>query len=249
MKDIEEKKFEKIFGISRHDIGKVLIISPFFHAKIIASELKRQKFFKGLIFHGVSGVYKNKQITFVNTGMGQTMVVDCILAQDPQKLKAVIFLGAIGAVQNLKISDAVVLKEAVFDTQYHKKFGINFKSDSKNVFYPDPQMLKNSLATAIEKGYDLKQANVLSIHTFWDQEKPRVEELAKNGVQSVDLECAFFYAATSRQKIKAIAFCFVSDNIISRPFWGEFSKTERSAMKGKALEIVRLGLDLGLKLK
>ena len=249
MKDIEENKFKKMFGISRDEIGEVLLISPFFHAKIIAPELKKHKFFKGLVFHGLSGVYKNEKVTFVNTGMGQSLVVDCILAQDPEKIKAVIFLGALGAVKDLEIADGVVVKEAVFDTQYHKKFGINFKEEDNRSFYPDASLLKNSLDTAIEKGYSLKQANVMSIHTFWDQAKPRAEELAQNGVQSVDLECAFFYAATRKQNIKAIALCFVSDNILSRPFWSEFTKGERSAMRKKASEIVRLGLALGLKLR
>ncbi|MCG2712109.1 MAG: hypothetical protein L6416_07280 [Candidatus Omnitrophica bacterium] len=248
MKDAEEKKFKKLFGISRDDLGEVLLISPFFNVKLAASELKQKTFFKGMIFYGLNGVYKNKKITFINTGMGQTLVADCILAQDPKKIKAVIFLGALGAVKNLDIADIVVIKEALFDTQYHGKFGINFKEGAQNKFYPDAQLLEYSLNTACEKKYDLKQANVISIHTFWDQPVQRAKELAENGVQSVDLECALFYAAARKKKIKSIAFCFVSDNIISRPFWGKFSTEERLAMKNKASEIVRLGLELGRKL-
>ncbi len=244
MKDAEEKKFKKLFGIGRDELGEVLLISPFFHVKLLASELKRKNFFKGMIFHGVNGFYKNKKITFVNTGMGQTLVADCILAQDAEKIKAVIFLGAVGAVKDLEIADTVVIKEAVFDTEYHRKFGINFKEGAQKKFYPDAQLLKYSLNTASEKNYHLKQVNVISIHSFWDQAEKRAEQLAKNGVQSVDLECALFYAAAREKKIKSIAFCFVSDNIVSRPFWGNFSVKERLAMKNKASEIVRLGLEL-----
>ena len=248
MKNSEEKKFKKIFGISRNDLGKVLLISPFFHTKLLASELKQKIFFKGMIFHGLNGFYKNKKVTFINTGMGQTLVVDCILAQAPEKIKAVIFLGAVGAVKDLEIADIVVIKEAVFDTQYHRKFGINFKKEAQKLFYPDAQLLKYSLDTAGEKNYHLKQVNVISIHTFWDQAEQRVKQLARNGVQSVDLECALFYAAAREKKIKSIAFCFVSDNIVSRPFWGNFSAKERLNMKKKAAEIVHLGLELGRKL-
>lgn len=247
MKDIEKKKFKKLFGISRDDLGEALLISPFFNVKLLASELKQKQFFKGILFHGLNGIYENKKITFVNTGMGQSLVADCILAQDHAKIKALIFLGAVGAVKDLKIADIVVLKEAVFDTQYYSKFGINFKEINQKKFYPDAQLLKDSLNIAEENNYQLKQANVISIHTFWDQAEQRVNELAKNGMQSVDLECALFYAAAQRKRIKSIALCFVSDKIVSRPFWGQFSVSEKLAMKNKAAQIVRLGLELGIK--
>lgn len=249
MKSLEKEKFNKIFGVSRDEIADVLLISPFFNVKLFASKLKKKKFFKGLLFHGLNGIYGTKKVTFINTGMGQSFVVDCMLAQDPQKIKAVIFLGAVGAVQDLKIADSVVIKEAVFDTKYHAKFGINFQANDARVFYPDMQLLEKSTAIALEKRYDLKQANVSSIHTLWEQPKARAEELAKKGIQSVDLECALFYAAALEKKIKSIAFCFVSDQILSRPFWGNFSAAERLAMKNKAAEIVDLGLELGLKMK
>jgi len=248
MKDAEGKKFKKLFGISRDDLGEVLLISPFFHVKLVASELKQKKFFKGMIFHGLNGFYKNKKITFVNTGMGQTLVADCILAQDPEKIKAVIFLGAVGAVKDLEIADIVVIKEAVFDTQYYRNFGINFKEGELKKFYPDAQLLEYSLNTAGKRNYHLRQANVISLHTFWDQAEQRANQLANNGMKSVDLECALFYAAARRKKIKAIAFCFVSDNIVSRPFWGDFSVKERLEMKKRASEIVCLGLELGREL-
>ncbi|MCK4995122.1 MAG: hypothetical protein KAS13_08790 [Candidatus Omnitrophica bacterium] len=249
MKNEEEKKFEKMFGMSRNDMGEVLLISPFFHTKLVTPELSEQKFFKGMIFHGLNGIYKSSKMTFINTGMGQNLVVDCILAQDPNKIKAVIFLGALGAVKDLEIADSVVITEAIFDTQYHKKFGINFNGNDQKTFYPDAQLLENSLDKALALGFDLKQANVISIHTFWDQTKQRVQELTEMGAQSVDLECALFYAASHVKKIKSIAVCFVSDNIASRPFWGKFSAAERVAMKNKASQLVRLGLELGLEQK
>lgn len=248
MNDMEEKKFKKIFGISRDDVGEVLLISPFFHVKLLASELKQKTFFKGMIYHGLNGFYQNKKMTFVNTGMGQTLVADCVLAQRPEKIKAVIFLGAVGTVKDLDIADIVVISEALFDTQYHSQFGINFKEGEQNKFYPDMQLLQCGLRIAGEKKYNLKQANVISIHSLWDQPEQRAKELAKNGVQSVDLECALFYAAAREKKIRSIAFCFVSDNIVSRPFWGKFSMEERLKMKNKASEAVSLGLELGLKL-
>ncbi len=248
MKDAEEKKFKKLFGINRDDLGEVLLISPFFHAKLVSAELKRKEFFKGMIFHGLNGFYEDKKITFVNTGMGQTLVVDCILAQNPEKIKAVIFLGAVGAVKDLEIADIVVIKEAVFDTEYYGNFGLIFKGDSLKKFYPDAQLLEYSLNVAGKKNYHLRQANVISLHTFWDQPEQRAKQLAKNGMQSVDLECALFYAAAWEKKIKSLAVCFVSDNILRRPFWGDFSVKERLKMKKRASDVVLLGLELGRKL-
>ena len=241
---LEEKKFKKLFGAYPNEFADVLIISPFFNVKLFSQALKEKVFFKGMLFKGVSGLYKDKKITFVNTGMGQTFVVDCVLAQDSRKIKKIIFLGAVGAIQDLEIADNVVIKEAVFDTEYHKKFGINFKDDLKT-FKPDLDLYEYSMFLAEKNNYNLKQANVISIHTFWDQGIQRARNLADQGMQSVDLECALFYAATGKKKIRSIAFCFVSDNIISCPFWGDFSPKLRSDMKNRVSDLVVLALELG----
>lgn len=248
MKNIEEKKFKKLFGINKDELSEIVIVSPFFHTKIFSNFLKNKKFFKGIIFHGVNGFYKKQRITYINTGMGQNLIVDSLFALDSSKTKAVIFLGAVGAVKDLKIADKVIIKEAIFDTEYHKKFDIDFKGKDKKIFYPNESLYKFSLKQSEKNKCKLKEVNVASIHTFWDQQEDKAEKLLKDSIQSVDLECALFYAASKLKKINSVALCFVSDNIISHPFWGDFTIFERKNIKESTIQISNLALEICTKL-
>jgi len=127
MSEIEDKKFIKLFGITQDQIGDCIVLSPFFNPKLFASQVENPQYFKGMLFHGLSGTFKNKKITFIYTGMGQTLVADCVLAQDKNRIKAIIFLGAIGAVRDLEIADKVIIEQAFFDQTYYSKFGIEFE--------------------------------------------------------------------------------------------------------------------------
>ncbi|MBU1043744.1 MAG: hypothetical protein KJ915_05015 [Candidatus Omnitrophica bacterium] len=248
MNKIEEKKFIKLFGISYDEIGEFLVISPFFNPKLFASFLKNSQYFRGMLFHGLTGVFKDQKVTFIYTGMGQSLVADCILAQDQKRVKAIIFLGAIGAVRDLKIADNVIIEKAFFDTTYYNKLGIAFGEGLKKEFFPAKKLVDSSLMLAKEKNIFLKKASTLSIHTFIDQGAEVADELYRAGVQSVDLECALFYAAANLKKINAIALCFVSDNLLTRPFWGEFSLSEKLKIKNQMAELVKFSLELCPKL-
>ena len=243
MNENEEKKFSKLFGIKYKEVGDFLIISPFFSAKLFASQLNNTQFFRGMVFHGLNGTYNNKKITFIHTGMGQSLVADCVMAQDRQIVKEIVFLGAVGAVKDLKIADNVVIEKAFFDTGYYNNFGINLGQGSIKRFFPDNELVKRCLITAKAQDVVFKKANTISIHTFLDQGSEVAEKFSQAGIQSVDLECALFYAAANKKQIKAIAFCFVSDNILSKPFWGDFSLLDQSKVKNQMPRLAKFSLE------
>ncbi|MFH1063294.1 MAG: hypothetical protein V1747_10510 [Candidatus Omnitrophota bacterium] len=243
MNKIEENKFSKLFGIKYQEVGDFVVISPFFNAKLFAVQLKDVKFFKGMIFHGLNGTYKDKKITFIHTGMGQSLVADCVMAQDNQKVKTIVFLGAVGAVRDLDIADNLVIEKAFFDTEYYNKFGIKLGESTTKEFFPDNELVERCLIMAKAQYFVLKKANAISIHTFLDQGPEIAKKLSLLGIQSVDLECALFYAAASRMKIKAIAFCFVSDNLLSKPFWGDFSLLDQVNIKNQMPKLVKFSLE------
>ncbi|MBU1087241.1 MAG: hypothetical protein KKD05_06960 [Candidatus Omnitrophica bacterium] len=248
MSTIEVKKFIKLFGISYDELGECLVISPFFNPKLFASHVENPQYFRGMLFHGMSGTFKSKKLTFIYTGMGQTLVADCLLAQDKKRIKAIIFLGAVGAVRDLEIADKVIIEKAFFDVSYYSKLGIALGENSKKEFFPCERMMDASLKLAKEKNIFLKKANTLSIHTFIDQGFEIAENLYQSGVQSVDLECALFYAAAKIKQINALALCFVSDNILTKPFWSDFSLSEKTKIKNQMLELVKFSLEFGRNL-
>lgn len=237
-----EKKFQRFFGISSDDCGEVLIISPFFSAKMFSAQLRQARNFKGLLFHGLSGVYEGKKVTFVNTGMGQTLTADCVLAQDPQKIKAIIFLGAVGAIKDLPIAQGVVVQAAFYDTDFFTGLGLSCGAGALQWFCPDDALCALSRQVASEQGYALVPAKAISIHTLWAQEREKVLRYIQQDMQAVDLECALLYAAAAKNKIKTVALCYVSDQLPNQPFWGEFSLKQRLAMREAMTRLVKISL-------
>ncbi len=245
MSKIKDKKFNKLFGIGYDQLGDVLVISPFFKPKLFFNRLENPKHFKGMLFYGLTGMFKNKRVSFICTGMGQSLVADCVLAQDPKIIKTIIFLGAVGAIRDLAIADNVIIEKAIFDTSYYKQFNIEINENSKKEFFPAAELVEKTLMLAKEKNFSIKKANTISIHTFINQSIEIGKELSQAGIQSVDLECALFYAAAELKQINAIAFCFVSDNILEQPFWEDFSLQEKAKMRNQMAELVNFSLELG----
>ncbi|MBU4304416.1 MAG: hypothetical protein KJ893_02145 [Candidatus Omnitrophica bacterium] len=237
-------KFKKLFGAEPESMSATLIISPFFPLKVFSAHLKKQVFFKGLVFKGVRGIYKNTPVTFIHTGMSATLVSDCVLAQEPRHTGKIIFLGAAAAVQRLNVGDCVIIKEAGLDIEHYRHYGFECRQKEERGFFADKGLIEQSIRAARERNIDLKPTRLMSVYSLWDQDESFAEALVQKDIQAIDLECALFYAAAGRRHIKAAALCYISDHIKHRPFWSEFTLPERLAVRKSFLSIIQVSLEL-----
>lgn len=246
MNNEDKQKFRKLFGIEPELLGETVIISPFLSPKIFKTELKKPQYFKGLVYKGINGVYKNKKITFIHTGIGEVLVGDCVLAQDAERVSAIIFLGAVGAVNGLKIGDNVIIEKAFHENSFFSDQGKEASFCLKDTFSApsDIGLLELSQDLLKQKKLQMPKINVLSLRSLWQQDRDFGLFIKKKNIQSVDLECAYFYACAKQKKIKALAFCFVSDQIINRPYWSDFSLAEKMRIKNSIAVLVNLALEL-----
>ncbi|MFH2137575.1 MAG: hypothetical protein ABII88_03590 [Candidatus Omnitrophota bacterium] len=247
MQEQDKLKFKGLFGIAPEEAGEAMIISPFFNMRFFKQQFKKHNAFKGMVFKGINGIYKNKKITYVNTGMGYTLVGDCVLAQEITNVKKIIFLGAVGSVDGLEVGDCVIVQKAFFEKEYYKKFGICGKEDSlESGFFPDEFLVNNCEMLAREQKIAIKKVDVMSVHSFWEENAGLAHRLRQKNIQAVELECAGFYALAALSKIKALALCFVSDHIMNRPYWSDFSLSEKSKMLESTQSLVNLALECAL---
>lgn len=243
MTESERKKFKKLFGIAPECMGQALIISPFFNTKLLQAKLKNSEFFKGLVYKGVQGNYQGTQITFINTGIGQSLTVDCLLAQDSEKIKKIIFLGAVGAVRDLNFADMVLIDKAFYDANYYQKFGFNFNQKQIKNFSPGEKLIDLCFKVAQTQKYKLKKASLISVHTLWDQNDEMIQRIYDDNIQCLDLECALFYATAALKKIEAVALCYVSDLINAKPYWSDFSPRDCRLVKKNIANLVNIALE------
>jgi len=245
MSDQDNLKFEKIFGQKRKDIAETLIISPFFSAKLFSGKLTNASRFKGMLYHGLSATVHGKKITYINTGIGQSMIADCVLAQSNKQIKKIIFLGAAGAISDFKINDCILVERVFFDTEYFNNFGLSFNAAaSRKNFGADAQLSTQCLKHAVRKKFKLHPARMISLQSLWQQDEKLLQRLRKQKIQTVDLESALFYATASAKKISAIALCYVSDQPNVKPYWRELTSAQRSMRKICVSHLIDLALEL-----
>lgn len=237
-------KFRKLFGANPELFTGTVIISPFFSMKLFSSKVTKLKKFKGLVFKGIQGMYNGRKFSYVNTGIGQSLVADCVLALSLTKISKIVFLGAVGAVGNLKIADCVLVKEACFNKSYYQKLEVKRDVALSEEFQADEKLTNNCNQFAKNLEIKIKQVSVLSWHSLWEQEKEMIKIATNEKIHALDLECAFFYATANKKNIKSLALCYVSDHIINRPYWDEFSIREHLSIKNSVISLVKLALEL-----
>lgn len=243
MKDQDKLKFKALFGIDQALIPESIIISPFFSIKSAASFLKEKHNFKGMFFSGVRGLYKGKEIIYIKTGVGATLVHDCIAAI-PQHLSAkIIFLGAVGAVNGLNIGDCVLVNKAFLAQEYFAGMNISLMQQSTCGYEPDVLLAKQCKALAQKQNVNLKKVDVMSLHSLWAEDEKLIAQLQEKNIDAVELECAVFYGTSKLKQKNSLALCVVSDHLEKKPFWSEFAISEQSCLKKSMQDLMQLALD------
>ena len=239
----DDLKFEKLFGTDRKSFPENIILSPFLNPSLGKSLLQNSETFRGMLYRGVRGSFQGATIAFVRSGIGQSLVSDCVLAQNAQRTRRIIFLGAAGSLADFRVADRCVIDTAFFDTEFFSQYGLMFEKNAKEKNFPaDTALLSAALSLAKQQGIALCPSDIVSLQSLWDQKDAFLAMLAKNGRQLVDLECAMFYAAAIRQRIPALAFCYVSDLPNSVPYWRNFSDGESAAVRASVDCLLRLAL-------
>ncbi|MBU0635389.1 MAG: hypothetical protein KKB82_06035 [Candidatus Omnitrophica bacterium] len=245
MKKEEKLKFKKLFGVESGQLGKSVIISPFLSPKLLTPYLKNTGYFKGLLFQGISGEYKGKRISFVRTGIGHTLVSDCLYAQDAAYVRRALFLGAVGAVKDFDIGRCVLVKEACFDIGFFERIdGVKHCFRPTRFYRADAALLKTAENMFKKQKDNTQPVRLSTLNSLLNQDEDLISELKARQIDAVDLECALFYAVAGDKKIPALALGYVSDQLISKPYWQERSINEQVQVKKSVFLIIRSALEL-----
>ncbi|RKY36094.1 MAG: hypothetical protein DRP78_04480 [Candidatus Omnitrophota bacterium] len=243
-KEEDTLKFRKLFGIDPRELNGRIIISPFFKADFFKPYLKNRVSFKGLLYHGIKGVYQQKTVIYINAGIGHILVRDCILAQNSEQVQKIIFLGTAGAVSNFKIGDCVLVKKAFFDFPGLIPYFKNKSED--NYCCANTSLLKDCDNFLRRKNVVLDKIDLISLNSLWQQTPAMALNFKQRNIAAVDLECAVFYGAAKQKNIKALAFCYISDLFLTKPYWTCFSKQEKTQMKKSREFLIAIALGLSV---
>lgn len=188
---------------------------------------------------GYTGTWKGKPISVQASGMGQPSlgiyVHELINVFGVKKIIRVGTCGGLSA--DVKVRDIILAQGASTDSGMVKgRFGaFNFAPIA------DFGLLRTAANLAEERGLRYHAGNMLSSDVFYHENGfAGYDKLPDHGVIGVEMEAAVLYTLAARFKVKALAICTCSDNLLTHE---EMHADERQS---SLREMVELSLDTAI---
>ncbi len=195
----------------------------------------------GNIWNGFTGVYRGEKISIIATGIGPSLVGDCVSAiHRPGAI--VLYTGTAGGLNNeLKIGDYIIAQTSVCGDGYSLYFGHSFlsliKSDENLIISLKKFIEKNHLSCRICKTFTTATVVKEAERSFWKWVDPSCE--------AIEMGAASFYAAALAGNKKPIAYFWITDfPLAENSFFKELPENEIKIKNIRYHQSVEIDLDL-----
>jgi purine-nucleoside phosphorylase len=211
------------FNCEPEMIQKDVIIAPVWNPELFENYIDSWNQISNGIYKLWNISVRNKNITYILTGIGAPNVLEAILALGCTSCKNIIFIGSVGGLdKNIRIGDIVIPEYSICGDgacRYltNKKLSENDCFGEK--YYPNKAFYKDivSKTEKISKGNDINWhiGKNYSIDTVIAQ-FAHIEEILDLGCNCIEMETAVLFKSAKICKINAGAVFSVSDNTILR---------------------------------
>lgn len=187
---------------------------------------------------GFTGMYKNKKISVMASGMGMPSIgIYSYELYNFYDVDNIIRIGTAGAIADeVNLRDIVLGMAASTDSSYAQQYNLpgNF---APNASY---ELLKIASKIARADGLKVKVGNILSSDVFYNDNKDALAVWKRMGVLAVEMEAAALYMNAARANKNALCMLTISDCIFKS---GELSVLERQE---SLIEMIKLALETGI---
>lgn len=186
----------------------------------------------------------DKKFTFIKTGMGASMCTDAILALGTTNCKKIIFLGSVGALgSNMNIGDIAIPLFSICGDGVCRYLQKDITKDCfGEKYYPDDEF-NNTLIDKTEKlcsdeNVTYHLVNNFSIDTIF-AEFAHLDHILNLGCNSIEMETAAVFKASSLCNIPTVAIFSISDNTLqSKSLFNEINEEEHLYRKKIRKELI-----------
>jgi purine-nucleoside phosphorylase len=213
----------------------VLLPGDPLRAKFIAenflTEIKCVNQTRGML--GFTGMYNNKQISVMGSGMGQASLAIYVNELiDFYQVKKIIRVGTCGSYQkNVNIKDIVLAQSSSTDSAHNKITfqGMDFSACA------DFKLLLAAFQASIAIGENPFVGNVLASDTFYPYaSNENWKRWAQFGVLAVEMESNALYTLCAKSNVQALSILTVSDSLVTNE---STTKEERQSSFTKMVKI------------
>jgi purine-nucleoside phosphorylase len=177
----------------------------------------------GNVWHGCTGKYLNERITIIATGIGPSMVGDCVYAINKPNA-VILYSGTAGGISiKLSIGDYIIADSAICGDGVSLYYGKNFL-DSVNgnkevVLNLKAQFDNLSIKTILGQVFTTSSVVKEVDEDFW--------QLVDENNIAIEMGAASFYSAAIASNKKAAAYFWITDLPKSnKSFWDNFTNDE-----------------------
>ncbi len=165
----------------------------------------------GNVWEGFTGLLRGEDVTIIATGIGPTMVGDCVYSVD--KVGAIcLYSGTCGGIKIGEIGNYFLAEEAVCGDGFSLMMGYDFlarvKADSRVLKVTEKAF--QSVGKRIIKGTSFTTSSVTreTDEDFW--------RMVPDDCAAIEMGCASFYSAALASSKKPVAFFWISDLPLGR---------------------------------
>ena len=229
----EEKDICKsVIGCDRNTIKENVIIAPWWEPDKYDSSVQAELIVDGSIKVWEFSI-KDKNYTYIKTGIGASVCTDVILALGCTKCQNIVFVGSVGSLsQEINIGDIVIPSCSICGDGVCKYLSKNIDITcfgERN--YPNGDMLRKVTNAAnkicISNGVKWHVADNFSIDTIFAQ-FAHLDNIINMGAQVIEMETSAAFKAANISGISICAIFSVSDNsILKKSLYSGRTKEEQ----------------------
>lgn len=162
---------------------------------------------------GYTGTYKGTRVSVMASGMGMpSMGIYSYELYNFYGVENIMRIGSAGAINmGIKVRDLVFGMGACTNSN----FASQYKLPGTFAATASYKLLSLAVAQAEKLGARYHVGNLLSSDTFYNDDVTATEQWAKMGVMAIEMEAAALYMTAARAGKNALAFCTISDHILT----------------------------------
>ena len=231
-----EKVMSIALGCRPEDVAPDVIVTPFLPIKVFRRHLGDQvlELSPPFFYKGLTGVFGEKRVTVILTGVGPSRVGDCLgfLALTPAR--RVLFAGAVGGLApGQAIGDFFVPTEAADGEGYTRYVGQAFEDVVRSApRISSPWGMEDPLGAFLQdKGLSVRTGRVFTVGSITFESQENLKTLVRLGYDALEMEISAFYAAAQHHGFEASVLTYISDLPLESPLWQQKTEEEEESLR------------------
>lgn len=188
---------------------------------------------------GFTGTFKGKPVSVQSTGMGCPSAAIVFEELNMLGAKRLIRVGTCGGLQPGMTMGELVVATCATPAD---RTAINYTGGEMHAPAADFDLVWSAVQNARAVGRNVRVGGIVSSDVFYQPDTGMAQRWSDRGILAVEMEAAVLFTVAALRKLKAGAFCTVSDIVVD----GEFIRISDDDLRRAVDEMVEIALEVAI---